>query len=184
MAPHWTGYSPRLTHNAATLTTLRNGSRPSQSHVRAPRFNPLRICQAIVVSLSASERGCFTTDTLVITEHLGQLIRRHLERPGTGAFAGHRLRIGRGARCVEGDVTFDLLHDLMDVPVQHRHRAEAAQLIPSADPRHRCPSPTAHRWSKAACGRRPRSACWPNVPSGRPPPRRAVRRPRCRVRPV
>ena len=62
-------------------------------------------------------------------EHPGQLIRGHLERPGAGAFARRRLRIGRRACGVEGDVAFDLLHDLMNVSVQHGNRTEAAQLV-------------------------------------------------------
>src|SRR6201987_5352470 len=62
-------------------------------------------------------------------EHLGQLIPGHLERPGSSAFAGRRLGIGCGACCVECDVAFDLLHDLMNVPVQDRNGSEAPQLV-------------------------------------------------------
>ena len=47
--------------------------------------------------------------------------------PGPGPLPAERLRIGGGAGGVEGDVAFHLLHDLVDVAVQHRDRAEAAQ---------------------------------------------------------
>src|SRR5258708_4705150 len=61
-------------------------------------------------------------------KHRRQLIRRHLERPGSGPYAGEGLRIGSRASRVESDVAFDLLHNLMNVPVEYGDRAEAAQL--------------------------------------------------------
>src|SRR5262245_59139337 len=60
-------------------------------------------------------------------KHLRQLLRRDLERPWPWADAGCRLWIGGGAGGVEGDVAFDLTHDLMNVAVQNGHRAKALQ---------------------------------------------------------
>ena len=48
--------------------------------------------------------------------------------PGDGRGAGRRLRERRRARGVEGDVALDLLHDLVDVAVEHGHRAEPLQV--------------------------------------------------------
>src|SRR5262249_11778407 len=62
-------------------------------------------------------------------EHAGQLLRGHFQRPGSRALARDRLRIGRGTRGMEGHVALDLLHDLVDVTIQHSDRAEAAQLL-------------------------------------------------------
>src|ERR1700728_1472028 len=61
-------------------------------------------------------------------EHGGQLIGRNLERSRSRANTGHGMRVRGRARRVEGHVALDLLHDLMNVSVQHRHRPEAAQL--------------------------------------------------------
>src|ERR1700689_1050709 len=61
-------------------------------------------------------------------EHRSQLFGRNLERSGSRADAGNGLGVGRRARRMEGHVALDLLHDLMNVSVQHRHRAETAQL--------------------------------------------------------
>ena len=79
------------------------------------------------MSLSASERGCFTIGDAGDPEHLRQLLRRHFQRARARAHAGGGLRIGGRARGVKGDVAFDLLNDLMDVSIQHRDRTEAAQ---------------------------------------------------------
>src|SRR4051794_39113656 len=51
-------------------------------------------------------------------EHRAQLFGRDLEWPRPRALADRGLRIRRRARGVEGDVPFDLLHDLVDVAVQ------------------------------------------------------------------
>src|SRR5581483_2836696 len=51
-----------------------------------------------------------------------------LARPGRRGGAGRGLREGRGARRVEADVALHLLHDLVDVAVQHGDRAEALQV--------------------------------------------------------
>ena len=61
-------------------------------------------------------------------EHLLQLIRRHGERAGRLGLAGFRLRIGRRPRGLEGDVALHFLHDLVDVPVEHRDGAEALDI--------------------------------------------------------
>ena len=41
---------------------------------------------------------------------------------------GRRLREGGRARGMEGDVAFNLLHHLVDVAVEHGHRAETLQV--------------------------------------------------------
>src|SRR5438045_9639052 len=61
-------------------------------------------------------------------EHPGQLIHRDLERARPRAATGGRLRIGGRAGRVERDVSFHLLNDLVNVPVQYGHRAETAEL--------------------------------------------------------
>ena len=84
---------------------------------------------AIVVSLSASAARMLHDRYAGDAEHFRQLIGCHFERSRTGAFARRRLRIRGRARGVERHVAFHFLHDLMDVPVQHRHRAEAPQRL-------------------------------------------------------
>src|SRR5262249_43381006 len=63
----------------------------------------------------------------------------------------HRSRRGRRTRRwlrergrhggVKGDVALDLLHDLVDVTVEHRHRTEALEVVESARRVFRAPSP-------------------------------------------
>jgi hypothetical protein len=48
-----------------------------------------------------------------------QFASRNGHRARTLRDAGHALREGGGAGCVEHDIALDLLHHLMDVPVQH-----------------------------------------------------------------
>src|SRR5262245_42600903 len=57
-----------------------------------------------------------------------QLLRRHLEWPRPRTLAGSRLRVSGGPGGVEGDVALHFLHDLVDVSVQYRDGAKAAQL--------------------------------------------------------
>src|SRR5258708_21954704 len=61
-------------------------------------------------------------------EHFGKLVRGHLEWTRAWAFARRRLRIGGRASRMKHDVAFPFLHDLVNVPVQPRDRAEPAQL--------------------------------------------------------
>src|SRR5580692_11385749 len=62
-------------------------------------------------------------------EHRGQLIRRYLERARSRADAREGLWVRRRTGGVERHVALDLLHDLMNVSVQHRDRSETTQLI-------------------------------------------------------
>src|SRR5215469_16865135 len=57
-------------------------------------------------------------------EHFTQLIVRHLHRTRRGRAAGRRLWERRRTRRMERYIAFDLLNDLVDVAVEHRHRAE------------------------------------------------------------
>src|SRR6185312_11472988 len=52
-----------------------------------------------------------------------------------------RLREGGGPRGMEGDVTFDLLHDLMNVAVEHCHRAKSLEIVERAGAVLGAPSP-------------------------------------------
>src|SRR6476619_3586054 len=46
---------------------------------------------------------------------------------GAGAVPGRRLRKSRRPGCVEVDVAFDFLHQLMNMTIEHRHRTKALQ---------------------------------------------------------
>src|SRR5690242_2130348 len=62
-------------------------------------------------------------------EQAAQPVGGDLHRPGRWRGAGRGLREGGRACGMEGDVAFDLLHHLVDVAVEHGHRAEAFQEI-------------------------------------------------------
>src|SRR5882762_5458256 len=66
------------------------------------------------------------------TEQAAELVVGDLHRPGRGGGARRRLRKRGRARGVEGDVALDLLHHLVDVAVEHRHRTEALEVIQRA----------------------------------------------------
>src|SRR4051794_959636 len=61
-------------------------------------------------------------------EIFAEVAGSHFHRPRRGSGAGGRLREGGRARGVERDIAFHLLHNLMNVPVEHRHRAEPLQV--------------------------------------------------------
>src|SRR5439155_22849147 len=66
-------------------------------------------------------------------EVFAQLIGGHLLHwPRSGSCAGRRLRKCRRIRGMEGDVALDLLNDLVDVAVEHGHRAEALHVAERA----------------------------------------------------
>ncbi len=60
-------------------------------------------------------------------EHLPKSFGRDRHRAGGGSAAGRGLRERRGHRGMEGDVALDLLHHLVNVPVEHSDRSEALQ---------------------------------------------------------
>ncbi len=60
-------------------------------------------------------------------EDAAQLSGRYQLGAGRGRGARRRLRERGRARGVERHVAFNLLHDLVDVPVEHGHRSEAGQ---------------------------------------------------------
>src|SRR5260370_1307575 len=62
------------------------------------------------------------------SQHTSQLLRRHLHRPRGIGLPRLGLRKRRRSRGVKRHVAFHLLHRLVDVPVQHRHRAEFLQI--------------------------------------------------------
>ena len=61
--------------------------------------------------------------------------------PGEGAVPGSRLREGRRAGRVEGDVALDFLQRLVDVAVEHGHGAEASQQAERLGSVFRAPAP-------------------------------------------
>ncbi len=61
-------------------------------------------------------------------QYVAQLVRWHFKRSRTGRLSGRRLGKRRGGRGMEGDVTFHLLHRLVDMAVEHRHRTEPPQI--------------------------------------------------------
>src|SRR5581483_4564612 len=61
-------------------------------------------------------------------KHGAQLVVSDFHRARRGRGARRRLREGSRARGVERHVALDLLHDLVDVAVEHGHRAEAFQV--------------------------------------------------------
>src|SRR5262249_52094677 len=65
-------------------------------------------------------------------EHRMQLFGRHLHWPRCRGAPRRRLREGGRARRVKRDVAFDLLLDLVDMAVEHGHRAEALQIAERA----------------------------------------------------
>src|ERR1700704_367969 len=61
-------------------------------------------------------------------ERLGKLIAGNLERSGPWSIARAWLWKRHRARGVERDVALNLLHDLMNVAIQHGHRTEAFEI--------------------------------------------------------
>ena len=113
---------------------------------------------ASVLSMMASSVIALLDRDAADAEQAAQLARRHGHRPGRWRRARRRLREGGRARRVEGDVAFDLLHDLVDVAVEHGDRAEALEQRQRLRARRRCPSPIRDRPPTAGYGRRRRSA--------------------------
>src|ERR1700756_1909158 len=65
-------------------------------------------------------------------ENRAQLVVGDFHRPGRGRRARRWLREGGRPGGVECDVAFDFLHDLVNVAVEHRHRAEAFEVVERA----------------------------------------------------
>ena len=62
-------------------------------------------------------------------EHRMKLPGRDLERTRRRSCPGRRLRECGRSRSVEGDAPFHFLGDLVDVPVEHRHRTEPREQL-------------------------------------------------------
>ena len=101
-------------------------------------------------------------------EQTAQLFGWNEFRARRGRGTGRRLRKGGGASGVEGHVAFDLLHDLVDVAVEHRHRAEPPSSA-SAWARLRVPQPHSGAMVQSGIGRRRRSASRRRPPVARQP---------------
>src|SRR5262249_29454231 len=74
-------------------------------------------------------------------EHFAQLIVRHFHRARRGGGARRRLRESGRTRGVERDVAFHLLHDLVDVAVEHRYRTELLEIAQRLSAVLRAPAP-------------------------------------------
>src|SRR3984893_14157094 len=74
-------------------------------------------------------------------ENRAQLVVGDFQRSRRGCRARRWLRKGGRPGGVECDVAFDLLHDLVNVAVEHRHRAEAFEVVERARRVFRAPSP-------------------------------------------
>src|SRR5262249_47412220 len=108
---------------------------------RSPRRHPARLLlSASSLPPSRAERRLDDRERALAAdiidgadaEHRVQLLGRHLHRPGSGSTPRRRLREGRRPRRIERDIALDLLLDLMDVAVEHRHRAKALQIAEGA----------------------------------------------------
>src|SRR5262249_42920243 len=74
-------------------------------------------------------------------ENRAQLVVGDLHRARRGCRTRRWLREGGRHGGVEGDVALDLLHDLVDVTVEHRHRAEALEIVERTRRVFRAPPP-------------------------------------------
>src|SRR5882724_1680536 len=86
-------------------------------------------------------RLAFHIVDLAHAEHRAQAVGRHLEWTRRGRRPRGRLRISGGPGRVEGHVALDLLEHLVDMAVEHRHRAEAAQAPQRFGAIRRAPAP-------------------------------------------
>ena len=113
-------------------------SRPLGSSARQESLNAIWSCHLLpflIEMRSAGERRVGDGEQLVAGAHLdacdpeqrAELLGRHRHRSGRWRIPGRGLREGGRSRGMEGHVAFDLLHDLVDVPIEHRDRAEALQ---------------------------------------------------------
>src|SRR4026208_400764 len=113
----------------------------------ARKFTAVDFCMidpfqpASVVSVTASGLLPKRTSTLVMPNMERSCSAGTVIRPGGGGGSGGGLGKGFGAGRMEGHVAFDLLHNLVDVPVQHRDRAEALQHIERLQPIVGAPAP-------------------------------------------
>ena len=122
--------------SAQAKATMRLRGRKS---TRGLRLEPHRILPGLAAlswrSLSLRQRcvgygklaDALLIDDAADAEQPAQLAGRHEFRAGRGRRAGRRLRKSGGARSVKSDGALDLLHQLVDVSVQHCDRAETGE---------------------------------------------------------
>src|SRR5215471_7967842 len=65
---------------------------------------------------------------LADADDMAQLLGRYLQRPRPWPLASLGCGVGGRHRCLVGHLALDLLHDLVDVAVEHGHRAKALQI--------------------------------------------------------
>src|ERR1700733_2063272 len=119
--------APGCWQNDMTMTTTRRTAR-------------LRRVTDSILNSSALQRRVDDREALIAgleidagdAEQAAKLVVGDLHRTGRGRGARRRLRERGRARGVEGDVALDLLHHLVDMAVEHRHRAETLEVIQRA----------------------------------------------------
>src|ERR1051325_7471043 len=111
-----------MPRNPSPRTLRTSASRPSglsqaPSSQNAPRLRQGRVDDGqLALPLDIVDRSD--------SEYTPQLLRGHLEGPGPLSHAGGRLGERGGQGGVEADVPLHLLHDLVNVAVEDRDRAE------------------------------------------------------------
>src|SRR5262245_60039388 len=103
----------------------------------------------IVMLTSVLDRRVDDGETLLVlleghagdAEHAAQFVVRDCHRARRRRRAWRVLREGSRARGMEGDVALDLLHDLVDMAVKYRHRAETLEVAKRPRAVFRTPSP-------------------------------------------
>src|SRR5882672_5425991 len=106
----------------------------------ANRPRPRRASDVITSSLLALQRRVDDREALIArlevdagnAEQATELVVGDLHRSGRGGGARRRLRKRGRARGVEGDVALDLLHHLVDMAIEYRHRAKTLEVIQRA----------------------------------------------------
>src|SRR6185312_14461647 len=122
---------PSCRRMAAAVTRLK--ARLRKSRLRKSRLR--RAVPVISVIPSAGERRVDDRELLIVLlevdagdpEHAAELRVLDFHRAGRGGGAGRGLREGGRARGMERDGAFDLLHDLVDVAVEHGDGTETLQ---------------------------------------------------------
>src|SRR5262249_17486411 len=119
----WAGMPPSCSGIAAATTMRRARLRkvPSVIFGRASALQRRVDDRKTLITLLEVDAGN--------SEHAAQLGIFHLHRSGRRCGAGRRLRERGGACGVEGNIALDLLHDLVNVTVEHRDRAKSLEIL-------------------------------------------------------
>src|SRR5512143_3598395 len=124
-----------------TSASAANAGETASNITKPARLAAITCCVLVIVSFrplspsSARKRRVGDGERLAAhphrdagdAEHRAKPIRRHRHGARRGRRPSYRLREAGGSRGMEGHVAFDLLHDLVDVAVEHGHRTEPLQ---------------------------------------------------------